>query len=405
MFALSGEEPTMIQEGYGAAVLFAIDESAPAGMLQALRTVLADELRARDVELLIVDYGLMVLRSVSGIGGAATGEISLPVGGTVAGRAFATQQLTTGSVGADGVVVYVPVTVRADRRGVLRLRLPEAPSEELRTSLMQMGTALGYALTAVERDTDLLEQAARPQRLTLAAEMQWQLLPGRGCAGPQFTVAGQLEPAYAVRGDNFDWSCTPDHLLLTVTEGMGEGTSAAMLTHLAVTALRNARRAGVELADQASLADQAVYAHHRGRSYLETLLLRIGLADGQGWAVGADTPLLLRQRGDLVVGVEIESQLPLGMFEGTNYAAQRFDVRPGDRLFVLTDGVHAAYPSEQGPFGDTRLAQVIRATRDRRADDAVREILRELHAHADSELDDDAVVVCLDWHGPARDRR
>jgi hypothetical protein len=41
----------MIQEGYGAAVLFAIDESAPAGMLQALRTVLADELQARDVEL------------------------------------------------------------------------------------------------------------------------------------------------------------------------------------------------------------------------------------------------------------------------------------------------------------------------------------------------------------------
>lgn len=107
----------MIQEGYGAAVLFAIDESAPAGMLQALRTVLADELQARDVELLVVDDGLMVLRSVSGIGGAATREVSLPAGGTVAGRAFSTQQLTTGSVGADGVVVYVPVTVRAHRRG------------------------------------------------------------------------------------------------------------------------------------------------------------------------------------------------------------------------------------------------------------------------------------------------
>jgi hypothetical protein len=27
--------------------------------------------------------------------------------------------------------------------------------------------------------------------------------------------------------------------------------------------------------------------------------------------------------------------------------------------------------------------------------------MRELHAyHADSDLRDDAVVVCLDWHGP-----
>ena len=395
----------MVQDGFGAAVLFAIDEGAPAGMLPALRTVLADELRAGDVELLIVDYGLTMLRSVSDIGEVATAEISLPVTGTVAGRAFATQQLTTGSVGGDGVVVYVPVTVRADRRGVLRLRLPETPSEQLRTDLLQMGTALGYALTAVERDTDLLEQAARPQRLTLAAEMQWQLLPGRGCAGPQFTVAGQLEPAYAVRGDNFDWSCTPDHLLLTVTEGMGEGTSAAMLTHLAVTALRNARRAGVELADQASLADQAVYAHHRGRLYLETLLLRIRLADGQGWAVGADSPMLLRHRDDVVERVEVEAQLALGMFDGTNYVAQRLDVRPGDRLFVLTDGVLAGDPPEQVPFGQTTLARTIGATRDRRPDDAVREVLREFRAHHDdNELDDDAVVVCLDWHGPARDR-
>jgi serine phosphatase RsbU (regulator of sigma subunit) len=388
--------------GYDAAVLFAMEKSAPAGMLGALRDVLADMLRARDVDLLIVDYGLNVLGSVAGGSRTVPGEVSLAVDGTVAGRAFVTQRLTTGSVDADGVTVYVPVTVRADRRGVLRLRLPEVPSEEMRDDLLRMGTALGYGLAAVERDTDLVEEAARPQRLTLAAEMQWQLLPGRGCAGPQFTVAGQLEPAYAVRGDNFDWSCTPDYLLLSVTEGMGEGATASMLTHLAVTALRNARRAGVELADQMSLADQAVYAHHRGRLYLETLLLQIGLADGHGWAVGASTPLLLRHRDDLVERVEVEPQLPLGMFEGTHYAAQRFNLRPDDRLFLLTDGVHAAHFPEQEPFGATKLTEIIRATRGRRPEDAVRELLRELRIHHDgNQLDDDAVVVCLDWHGSA----
>ena len=390
----------MTQDPYGAAVLFAIENGAPAGTLRALRDVLADELGARDVDLLIVDYGLNMLRSVTGADRTMPGELSFAVDGTVAGRAFATQRVTTGSVGAEGVTVHVPVTVRADRRGVLRLRLPAAPSEELRESLLRMGTALGYGLTAVERDTDLLEQAARPQRLTLAAEMQWQLLPGRQCGGPQFAVAGQLEPAYAVRGDNFDWSCTPDHVVLTAIEGMGEGASASMLTHLAVTALRNARRAGVELADQASLADQAVYAHHRGRSYLECLLVQIALADGRGWAIGTSTPLLLRHRDDGVVIVELERQLPLGMFEGTNYAAQQFDVRPGDRLFLLTDGVHAAHAPEQEPFGAAKLTEIVGATRDRRPEDAVREIFRGLHAlYGDRELDDDAVVVCLDWYG------
>ena len=48
--------------------------------------------------------------------------------------------------------------------------------------------------------------AARTQRLTLAAEMQWELLPGRSRIRPSFSLAGQLEPAYAVRGDSFDWA-------------------------------------------------------------------------------------------------------------------------------------------------------------------------------------------------------
>lgn len=392
----------MSSDEYAASVLFAVENTAPAAMVAAIRKTLGADLQARDVELLIVDYALDVLRSVPA-GRMAPGEISIAVQGTVAGRAFTSQQVTTGSVGADGVLVHVPVTVRADRRGVLRLRLPTAPSVELRESLAGMGTAVGYALTAVERDTDLVTQTARPQRLTLAAEMQWQLLPGRQCAGPEFTVAGQLEPAYAVRGDNFDWSCTPDHLQLTVLEGMGEGAKASMLTHLAVSALRNARRAGVDLADQASLADQAVYAHYRGDWYLETLLLQIGLADGRGWAVGASTPLLLRHRDDRLERVELEAQLPLGMFEGTRYTAERFEVRPGDRLFVLTDGVHAAHPREQEPFGDARLADIICAARVRRPDDTVREILRELLAlYDEAGLDDDAVVVCLDWRGPPR---
>lgn len=390
----------MTRDGYDAAVLFAIENGAPAEVLQALRDVLSDELEAREVDLLIVDYGLNVLRSIAGADRTVPGEVSFAVDGTVAGRAFTTQRVTTGSVDARGVAVHVPVMVRADRRGVLRLRLSEAPSEELREALLQMGTALGYGLAAVERDTDLLEQAARPQRLTLAAEMQWQLLPGRQCGGPQFAVAGQLEPAYAVRGDSFDWSCTPDHLVLSAVEGMGEGASASMLTHLAVMALRNARRAGVDLADQASLADQAVYAHHRGRAYLECLLVQIGLADGRGWAIGTSTPLLLRHRGGGVETVELERQLPLGMFEGTQYVAEQFNVDPDDRLFLLTDGVHAAHLPEQESFGAVELAEIVGASRGRRPEDAVREILRGLHTHhGGRDLEDDAIVVCLDWFG------
>ncbi len=74
-----------------------------------------------------------------------------------------------------------------------------------------------------ERDTDVFVQARRKDRLTLAAEMQWQLLPGRAFSLPEYDLAAQLEPAYAIFGDNYDWSATADRLMLYVTNGMGEG--------------------------------------------------------------------------------------------------------------------------------------------------------------------------------------
>jgi len=169
----------------------------PGAVLEALSAVLAEQLDARDVELLVIDYGLRVLRTVPAPG--ADGSAELTVDGSVAGRAFVAGRLMTGAVNPDGVWVYVPVTVRGDRMGIPRLRVPAPPDAALREELAQLGVVVGHALAAANRDTDVFEQAARRGRLSLAAEMQWQLLPGRYCAGAEFALAGQLEPAYGIR--------------------------------------------------------------------------------------------------------------------------------------------------------------------------------------------------------------
>ena len=143
-----------------------------------------------------------------------------------------------------------------------------------------------------ERDTDRYQQARRATRLTLAAETQWQLLPGRSSRRREYALGAQLEPAYAIRGDGYDWAATGTGLALTVVNGMGEGIGGGAADILAVNALRNARRAGIGLADQAALADQAVYAQHRGESYVcgpaAVLRVRHRPGDGRGRRLAAD---------------------------------------------------------------------------------------------------------------------
>jgi serine phosphatase RsbU (regulator of sigma subunit) len=230
--------------------------------------------------------------------------------------------------------------------------------------------------------------------------MQWELLPGRSRIRPSFSLAGQLEPAYAVRGDTFDWAEADGRLYLTVLNGMGDGMNAAMLSSLATHALRNARRAGLPLADQASLADQAVFAQYRGASYVAALLLELDTATGEVQAVDAGSPRLLVLRGGEVHGQELEAQFPLGMFESSEYTPQRFDLRTGDRLFVIGDGVFEA-ACAGATYGDTALDRFVRRTTSLAPLQAVRSLLGDLRIFlGDAELDDDAVAVCLDWTGP-----
>lgn len=293
---------------------------------------------------------------------------------------------------------WFPVGMRGERRGVLLISpLPGDPAAL--AELDTVATALGHELAAVAATTDIYLTARRSRRLTLAAEMQWELLPGRSRIRPSFSLAGQLEPAYAVRGDGFDWSDDGHRLWLSVVNGSGEGVAASMLTSLATHALRNARRAQLGLADQAALADQAIYALHRGEQHLSALLLELDLASGTLTVVDAGSPRLVLLRDGEVTEQVLDKQFPLGMFEGTDYREQRFELQRGDRLFVVSDGVIDA-TSERIRYGETALDRFLRRTGPMEPLDAVRSLIGDLRAFVTGDLVDDAVVVCLDWLGP-----
>ncbi|MES4891210.1 PP2C family protein-serine/threonine phosphatase [Streptomyces sp. NPDC096012] len=376
----------------------ALRTAAPHELLDAVRRVLSEQYAATNVELFMADYSLTVLQPVSVLPHTLQ---PLSVHNGPAGRAFGSQQ-PYAEDGRDGHVrLHLPVSVRGDRLGVLTVTLPEGElARGCEDELRDIADVLGHEVVVAERDTDLYLQARRKDRLTLAAEMQWQLLPGRSCSRPEYDLAGQLEPAYGIFGDNFDWSATADHLMLYVTNGMGEGIEASLLTSLALNALRNARRAGVSIADQAALADQAVYAHYRGRCYLSVLMFDFDLATGRVSVVDAGSPRMLRLRNGVVESVTLDAQLPLGMFEETDYVAQEFTVEPGDRLVFVSDGVHAVASPKGEPYGDAALARAIQSTRLLPAAEVPRAILRELTSHrGEATPDDDALVVCLDWRG------
>ncbi|WP_234331076.1 PP2C family protein-serine/threonine phosphatase [Streptomyces sp. NRRL F-4474] len=372
-------------------------DAAPHELFEAVRGVLARDHGAIGAELLMADYASARLQPVTARPFTAD---SVSAHTSSEGRAFGAQEPHMVS-GPDGSTVHLPVSVRGDRLGVLSVRYPAGvPVGGLLGPLQDVADALAHEILVADRDTDFFLQARRARRLTLAAEMQWELLPGRSCSRPEYDLGAQLEPAYAIHGDSFDWSASADHLTLTVNNGMGEGIDAALLTSLAVSALRNARRAGLGLADQAALADQALYGQYQGRLHLAMLLLRFDLDTGEVEVIDAGSPRVWRLRGGTLEPFGLEAQLPLGMFEDTVYTCQRFRMLPGDRLFFLSDGVYDVLSPAGEPYSLHALARAVTNTRLLPPSQVPRALLEELPGFRGGvDATDDAMVVCLDWHG------
>ncbi|HWT22934.1 MAG TPA: PP2C family protein-serine/threonine phosphatase [Solirubrobacteraceae bacterium] len=296
--------------------------------------------------------------------------------------------------------MLAPVTNRGEAIGVLELRLPGTPDDRTIADIALAAHALAYVVIANRRFTDLFEWGQRSVPLSVAAEIQHRLLPASyTCEARQFTLAGWLEPAGASAGDTFDFSLDRHTLHLSMTDAMGHDTAAAMLATLLVGALRNARRAGAELAEQARLGSEALSERFIASEFVTGQLVRIDLCSGAATVVNAGHPLPLRLRAGRVQPITLLADPPFGAVAHYSYRVQRLPLNPGDRLIFLTDGL-----LERNAAGFDIAAHIVGCA-DAHPREAVQHLMAAVVDAADGDLRDDATALCLDWHGGAQRER
>ncbi|WP_053643852.1 MULTISPECIES: PP2C family protein-serine/threonine phosphatase [unclassified Streptomyces] len=276
---------------------------------------------------------------------------------------------------------------------------PDLATPAVTEELADIAETLGHALRVADRHTDLYRRTRRAHPLSVPAEMQWGVLPGQACTGAEFDLHAYWEPSYTSGGHVLDWCVTEEELTLVVANGTGPDAPSALLSNLALNAIRNARRAGLDLVGQASLTDQALYGQHRGERSLSALLLSFARATGEVRVVDAGSPTVWRGRGAVTERIHLERQLPLGMFEDTVYATQRLRVLPGDRLVFVACDRGDPPPGAGDAALDRPVGRAIERTRGTTCADTPRAVVRTLREEAPGGVPDDVLVLCLDWHG------
>ena len=241
-------------------------------------------LDAEDIAIRLVDYRQTLLVPLPD----GTDRTPLEIDTTLAGRAFAAIAVQEADA-ASGRRLWLPLLDGAERLGVLSLTLPRA-DDALRVRCNWLATLVAELLMTKGQYTDSYSLTRRRQPMSLAAEMQWQLLPPLTFVTPRVVIAGLLEPAYEVAGEAFDYALNGDTAHLAVMDPVGHDLAATVLAGVTVGGYRHSRRAGLGLADTYAAVDQAIATQFGGERFVTGQLAQRDCVTGRLQWLNAGIP-------------------------------------------------------------------------------------------------------------------
>ena len=378
---------------------------ADPGSIPDIVESVASAFGATDVVVYLIDFGQATLEPLPDRRSHAEVPQSEPVATTMAGRTFIDQQAISVER-PGGQRVWVPIVEGSDRTGVLALTVPEVTQDVIRAS-EELGLFAGYLIATQARFTDLYNLHRRRRSLSLAASMQWDLLPPLVLKTQRMTVAGVVEPAYDVGGDCFDYALNDTVFDMAMFDPMGHGIRSALIASLVVGSYRHDRRENHSLKRIHANLEEALTRQFQGSVLATGLLARIDLeTGGMTWTNAGHPPPILIRGGTALGELHCAPTAPWGLAAITDTVADpptaTETLEPGDSILFYTDGVVEAHLPGQEHFGVDRLVDLAtrHASDQLEPEEIVRHLVRSVLDHQGDKLPDDATVVLFRWNGP-----
>lgn len=218
----------------------------------------------------------------------------------------------------------------------------------------------------------------------------------------KISLAGSYQAASECGGDWWFYNTIGNRIFLWIGDVTGHGVSAALVTSAARAAV-----SGIEtnptMTPSAALAilNKAVYDASKGHKYMSFCVVAIDLKTGLCTYSSAahDLPYWIRTKENSSLNDLEVIPLPtannsclLGQEETTEFFEDTVQLKPGDRLFLYTDGVTELVNEVQQLWGDRKVRQAI-LTCARETDNATKFVFKfnqHLNAHRNNaELKDD----------------
>lgn len=261
--------------------------------------------------------------------------------------------------------------------------------------------------------TTISEITAEKERikaeLSVAAHIQADMLPKVFPPYPdrkEFDLYASMTPAKEVGGDFFDFFFIDDnHIALVIADVSGKGVPAALFMVIAKTLIKIRAQAGGSPAGILADVNNQLCSGNDSSFFVTAWLAVIDVSTGKGISANAghEHPAV-RSAGGLYALDTYKHSPPLAMMENLRYSEQEFVLRPGDSVFVYTDGIPEATDLSERLFGTDRMLEALNSDPDAGPEKVLSDVKKGVTDFVgDAEQFDDMTMLCFRYNGDAGD--
>ena len=243
------------------------------------------------------------------------------------------------------------------------------------------------------------------KELKLAADIQINSLPMNFPPFPdrnEFDLYASMTPAKEVGGDFYDFFLIDsDHLALVIADVSGKGIPAALFMMVSKTLIKNQLMTGCDPAAALERVNLQLCERNSSMMFVTVWLAVVEISTGKGMAcnAGHENPGLRSAGGDFEL-LKYKHNMFLGVNKKAVYQLRKFELHPGDCIFVYTDGVPEATEADGRMFGEERLLSTLNRNADAGPEDLIRNVHEAVDLFADNTPQfDDITMLCLKYYG------
>ena len=260
--------------------------------------------------------------------------------------------------------------------------------------------------------TDIRTITAERERisteLTLANQIQKAMLPSIFPPFPnrkEFDVFAMMQPAREVGGDFYDFFLIDDdHLCMVMADVSGKGIPAALFMMISKVILQNCAMLGKSAAEILELTNAALCSTNKVEMFVTVWLGILEISTGTITAANAGHEYPALAQGAPFALLKDKHGFIIGGFPGMKYKEYSISLKPGDRLFLYTDGVPEATDSENRMFGTDRMLEALNKDPKARPSEVLRNVKTTVEAFAGgAEQFDDITMLCIEYKGPKKE--